>query len=427
MGKEVLIWGAGKIGRGFVAEIFSQGGYDLTFVDASKELVEELNQAGSYPVVKAPTATEPETIEIGGYEAFHLSETEAIDTLLARVPYVAVVLFPDVFADFARDIARGLERRANAGQEPLDLILCANVSGAAGTLSPLIREQLSAEARGYFDERVGLVETVIIRIGVPTPHRFEHLGPLAVTTNGFPYMPVSRPAFRGAVPNLPMLRPIDNIEAEETRKYFTYNMVHAVYAYAGFMRGHETVLEAAADPLIEGEAKGALEEASRALQAEYGFTKEEMEQWSREVFANLQNPLIEDTLARVGRDPRRKLRRGERLVGPALLCKKHGVFPHYLTKAIARAFFFNPPGDEGAEVVRGLLRKEGVFGALTELGELDRDPEIAALAKDHLERLQQDPDAEEDPERLALRRKAYETGFGQEILLEEDALGNGSP
>ena len=362
-------------------------------MDAAKELTDALNRERQYTVVKAPTGKEPELIQISGFRALHLSEEQEIEELVSRVPHIAVVLFPDAFEAFAQQIARGIEDRAAAAEpEPLDFILCANISGAAGRLKPRIRNRLSPAGVYYFDEHVGFVETVIIRIGVPTPERFAHHGPLTVVTNGFPYMPVNRHAFRGPIPELPMLRPIENIEAEETRKYFTYNMVHAVYAYAGFMKGYTGVLEAASDPTVKREAEGALLEACNALEAEYGFAASEMEAWRRDVFSNLRNPLIEDTLERVGRDPKRKLGREERLVGPALLCKRHGLPFRYIATAIARALFFVPENDPGAREVQALLRKEGVIGALSSLAGLELDSEISLLVKRTVGRLSDSPE-----------------------------------
>ncbi|NLJ39868.1 MAG: mannitol-1-phosphate 5-dehydrogenase, partial [Candidatus Atribacteria bacterium] len=41
--KNILIWGAGKIGRGFIADLFNKAGYKLTFVDSNQELIHQLN------------------------------------------------------------------------------------------------------------------------------------------------------------------------------------------------------------------------------------------------------------------------------------------------------------------------------------------------------------------------------------------------
>jgi hypothetical protein len=51
--KTIVIWDAGRIGRGFVADLFDDAGYRIVLVDQSEELVAHLRQAGRYTVVRA--------------------------------------------------------------------------------------------------------------------------------------------------------------------------------------------------------------------------------------------------------------------------------------------------------------------------------------------------------------------------------------
>ena len=58
----LLLLGAGKIGRGFLADLFHAANYDLVLIDQSQELVDLLQEAGSYRVVRAtgPWRLDPE-------------------------------------------------------------------------------------------------------------------------------------------------------------------------------------------------------------------------------------------------------------------------------------------------------------------------------------------------------------------------------
>ena len=44
--KEVVLIGAGKIGRGYLAELFDAAGYHLTFLEYSPELTAALREQG---------------------------------------------------------------------------------------------------------------------------------------------------------------------------------------------------------------------------------------------------------------------------------------------------------------------------------------------------------------------------------------------
>jgi mannitol-1-phosphate 5-dehydrogenase len=49
--RKILIFGAGKIGRSFIGQLFSRGGYYVTFIDIDPEIVERLNRQGSYRII----------------------------------------------------------------------------------------------------------------------------------------------------------------------------------------------------------------------------------------------------------------------------------------------------------------------------------------------------------------------------------------
>ena len=67
--KTIVIWGAGKIGRGFVADLFQSAGYHIMLVDASETLIAELREAGRYTVVRAESAYRRRDVDIQGYAA----------------------------------------------------------------------------------------------------------------------------------------------------------------------------------------------------------------------------------------------------------------------------------------------------------------------------------------------------------------------
>ena len=45
-----VIFGGGKIARGFIAQLLSRSGYHITFVEISEALVRALNEKGTYYV-----------------------------------------------------------------------------------------------------------------------------------------------------------------------------------------------------------------------------------------------------------------------------------------------------------------------------------------------------------------------------------------
>jgi mannitol-1-phosphate 5-dehydrogenase len=220
---------------------------------------------------------------------------------------------------------------------------------------------------------IGVVESLVIRTVVEPPAHESQREPLLVWTNGYGELPVDRTAFKAALPQVAGLRPIDNMPAQEMRKLYTYNMCHAVLAYLGALRGYELAVECLADPAIRSTAEGALAEASLALQAECGFAADEMARWNAEVLMRTDNPSLGDRVARQAADPRRKLRRADRLTGPALLAYRHGSAPCCLARAMAAALRYRDPADPGACYVQARVMELGLRAAISELCELQPD------------------------------------------------------
>ena len=376
-----MVWGAGRIGRGFVADLFDAAGYRVVLVDQAFELIEALNAAGRYTVVRAENAQRRHDRAISGYRALATGQTAEIGDEIVRADILAVAVFPRDFAAVAQGLAPGLERRrAEKPETPFDILMATNLPDAAHQFRRQLLEALPAGARGYAEERVGIVDTLVIRM-VPDPPAGERLrDPLLVWTNGMAELPVDCRAFKGDLPPLPGLRLVEDMRAEETRKLYTYNMCHAALAYLGALRGHTLTVDCLADPAVRAEVEGALDEIGRALQAEYGFAQEEMAHWNAGVLQQTDNPTLGDTVARHGADPRRKLKRADRLVGPALLARKHGVAPFHLVRAIAAGFLYNDPDDPGAVFVQEKVAVLGIAAAAREVCELaDDEADLAEL------------------------------------------------
>ena len=369
--KSVIIWGAGRIGRGFMADLFNTAAYRLILIDQSAELVTQLRQAGQFTVVRAANAAERFDQVISGYTALLTSQTDEIAAAVLTAGYLVVAVFPQDFPAVVRQLIPGLARRqAERPDVPLDIILCTNLSHAAGQFQAHLQQLLPPALQSYAASRLGLVESLVIRMVAEPPAELKQRQPLLVWTNGYAELPVDRRGFKGEIPSLPGLRLVNDMRAEEMRKLYTYNMGHAVLAYHGARRGHTLAVECLHDRQVRAEVEGALAEVSQALQLEYGFGTDEMVRWNENVLRQTDNPTLGDTVARHGADPRRKLKRSDRLVGPLLLTHKHGLPAAHLIRAIAAALTYKNPADAGAVYVQQRLREGELAAVVRELCEL---------------------------------------------------------
>ena len=67
--KEIAIVGAGKIGRGYLSDLFSRAGYHLIFINGSPVTIDKLNEQGYYTLFTAK-ADGLDKRRIEGFEAY---------------------------------------------------------------------------------------------------------------------------------------------------------------------------------------------------------------------------------------------------------------------------------------------------------------------------------------------------------------------
>jgi len=371
-GRTIIIWGAGRVGRGFVADLFAPIGYQPVFVDQDESLIQSLRQAGQYTVVAVQGPENRQDHRITDYQALTTAETESVARAITDTDLVAVAVFPKDFPAVAQQLASGLSRRhATRPDSTLNIILCTNLAHAGPAFREPLLAALTPETQAWAEMHVGVIESLVIRMIAAPPAEELARDPLIVWTNGYAVFPVDRHAFRGEIPAVASLRLVDDMRAEELRKLYTYNTFHAALAYFGALHGCESIMDCFADSQVRTAATGVLAESSRALQAECGFSAEEMAAWLDGVRAQTENPALRDTVARYGGDPRRKLRRNDRLVGPLLLARKHGVATPYLTRAVAAALLYRNPEDAGAQAVVKQIATLGLPQAIRYLCSLD--------------------------------------------------------
>lgn len=363
--RTALIFGAGKLGRGFVAEVLMSAGFHITFVDEDATRIDRLLDRGSYTIYKAQK-TFYDTVTIDGYSALTTgAEGEIASIVCEKGCLVAMAIHMDKLEKAAELLAVAIAQKAMfTPDEPLDILLCINHMSAKTTLQHTLETLLGGSALFYLQQNVGIVQTVENVMCPELPENLEERDPLGVLTNNYPEMPVELDAFRGEPPHSPRIRLSRDIQTEAHRKMYTFNTAFAAVAYLGAAKHLVYLEDALADNAIRQDLYEVLEESAIGLCGEYGYAPEDASAWIGHVIEIIDNPLLRSTLNALGTDTPRKVGPQDRLVGPALLCLKHGGMPRVLARVIACAYRY--PVDTDANT-RGFLRfveEEGIEQAL---------------------------------------------------------------
>jgi mannitol-1-phosphate 5-dehydrogenase len=261
-------------------------------------------------------------------------------------------------------LAEGLRAR----KTPVNLLICENLPDPAGFVRKLLVERGGPELETALGERIGLAPCIISRM-VPLPDPSALRDPLEVVAEPYARLPVDAKGIVGKAPPIKGLEPVENFPAYVALKLFVHNAGHAAAAYHGFLKGYTYIHEAMEDAEIVSEVEGVMGEGAESLRREEGLESAYLEGYIRDLLHRLRNPYLGDTVARVGRDPWRKLCPEDRLVGLAKRALAEGIVPVHTARAIAAALRFHPQGDPSADKVQSLLRlrEKGPEGVLVEV------------------------------------------------------------
>ena len=340
MAKTAVHFGAGNIGRGFVAQFLHASGYEVVFADVSEELIGALQQQSSYKVIEV--GEDAQTHVVDGYRAIN-SKTHEADVIaeIAAAEVVTTAVGARILQFIAPVIAAGLAARP-ADAPPLIVIACENAINGTDILAAEVRKHHPASNAVF-------ANCAIDRI-VPEQH-----GGLDVTIESFFEWVVDRTPFAGTTPEIYGVTWVDDLAPFIERKLFTVNTAHAAAAYHGIDRGWVSIREALATPELQAEVRAVLEETKTLLVAKHGFSPEEQQKYIEKTLVRISNPHLPDTCERVGRNPLRKLSRNERFIGPAAQLAERGLPAWDLLNAVGAALRFDVADDTESVELQGLL------------------------------------------------------------------------
>lgn len=316
--KEMVLFGAGKIGRSFIGQLFSRSGYKVTFVDISLPVIDMLNRTGCYDVViKHPDRDE--VLKVGNVGGILASDRQGVVEALAECDVAAVSVGQRGLPAISSLLAAGLQERFRRhGNRPLDIILAENMRNASEYVGGLLRGEL--DETFPIDRMAGLIETSIGKMVPIMPAGTQAQDPLLVYAEPYNTLILDKKAFKNPIPDVEGLAPKENIAAWVDRKSYIHNFGHAATAYTGYYHYPEAVYvwEVLRHGAIKDFVRSAMVQSGRILQCKYPeeFTEKELAGHIDDLLERFGNRALGDTVFRVGCDLKRKLSRNDRVLSP---------------------------------------------------------------------------------------------------------------
>ena len=145
---QAIIFGAGKIARGFIGHLLNLSGIPFTFVEVNVGLVDLLNKAGRYHI--EVMGNPARNVDITGVRAIRLDDYEAVAEAWAGAPLAFTCVGGKNLESLAGHLAEiiQLRQRRTPANATTNLITCENWKEPAALLRTKIAERLpEASAR----------------------------------------------------------------------------------------------------------------------------------------------------------------------------------------------------------------------------------------------------------------------------------------
>jgi mannitol-1-phosphate 5-dehydrogenase len=388
--KSILIFGAGKIGRSFIGQLFGLSGYEVVFSDIDLQLVEALNRERSYTVViKGPRE---ERLTIPNVRAIHGTDEASVIEEITRASIMAVSVGKNALEKIIPTISKGLTKRFQHHEDrPVDIIIAENMRSADEFMYERLKQHLPPDFP--IDDYVGLIETSIGKmVPIMTAEELKK-DPLSVFAEPYNELILDKKGFKNKIPNVKGLAPKENIKAWVDRKAFIHNLGHTTTAYYGYYKHPEAtyLYEVLQDETVLQFTKGVMLQSAEVLLNIYpdDFTDNDLTEHIDDLLFRFQNRSLKDTLFRVGQDIPRKLGPDDRFMGAIRTAITSRTAYDHILKAMLYACTFKAVDENGHRAAEDLFfeqyMEKGLDFTLQHLCGMDpvRDQQLFAQAKDY--------------------------------------------
>ncbi len=359
--KKAVHFGAGKIGRGFIAELLHDSGYEVIFGDVVDKLVDLVNKEHEYPLFLIDHNYEEKIIDhVIAYS--NIKNPEKLIDAMCEAEIITTSVMATNLPKVAPLITEGLKKRLEQNHNKAIVMACENAMMGTDILKKaMIETNILTEEE--LDSIAVFPNTAVDRMvfggvhngkeGIEVGDAYE----LVIEKNKL-IDPDSEP-IKGA-------EYVDDLMMYLQRKIYIINCGHAIAGYYGqALKGYEIVQDSLRDPELIPQIREAMLESASALEKKYGFTHESLVDYMETMMVKrFTTPGVVDPISRVSREPIRKIAPNDRIMGPANNCEEYRLDNTYLLKGVACALKFKSDGDAQAEELQNYIKENGVEEAI---------------------------------------------------------------
>ena len=330
MKKKILIFGAGAIGRGYLAPLMYENGFsDISFVDKDKSLVKNLSKKGEY-IAAITKGKKYKLIKIPIKKIFHIS-----DKIIMSNYHIA---FSCVGPNNCYDLVKFFKKART-------VISCEN------DITTVVKlRKLTLNKNIYFG-----IPDVITSNSPPSFLKKKIDNFLTISEEGTLILEKGNYYLPKKIRQLNTY----SLNMHWRCKLFIHNAPHAITAYLGHIAKCKYIHSAMNKIKISRIVHGAINEITQAvINAKYA-TKKFAIFYKKKELRRFKNNLLFDSINRVARDPIRKLSKDNRIVLSLKMCLFNKNLPHNIATGAKAALLYNNIKDSESRSLISLRKKFG--------------------------------------------------------------------
>lgn len=350
--KNVIIVGAGRLGKGFMGETFYNAGWKITFLDNDPRVIQELNRTHTYEV-SVHTTKRVFTNTIKNYDAYLVDDYEHVLKAFLKADLLMLPLYPSDFPAAANELAVYFNQQFKVDPTAKKTLIClTNKNHLINQITQGFRSHLADdEVRNWFDQNVVIRDSIVRRSTDADSNYATKLVTTAVAS-----LIIQGPVYSD-FSDVKWLDVRDNVEMLKDIKVFTINGPHATTAYEGYLQGYDDIAKAETDEKVHQLVQGVHDETIEAVLYEYPVTRDQIRELE---YLPAAKDEMSDSIYRVGFDPIRKVGKNDRLMGVINLCEKYHLPYNAHVKALAAAFAYDESRDSQAMKIQADIKEMGI-------------------------------------------------------------------
>ncbi len=325
---KILIYGAGAIGRGFLAPYLHRRNMKISFVDSKKELIDQMKLRKYYKTAFTDNGNY-QIVDVPIDNSFYFGEDEHIEDY--------DIVFSCVGPNNCYDLAERFKKAKT-------VISCENDDSTVIKL-----RKLSGNENIYF----GIPD--VITSNTASVELLQQDNLMTVSEQGILVLE------KGNYRLPPEISQVDQNELKMHWfcKLFIHNAPHATLAYLGWLRGYQFIHEAMDDKDISEVVIGSMNEITDGLVGSRYATKEFAQDYKDKELSRFRNKLLFDPITRVAREPIRKIGKDNRIILGMRLALFNGILAKYTAVGAKAALVYDNPEDKEAVYLQSLRESVG--------------------------------------------------------------------